>query len=581
MKDWSTACPDWEKKIVAGESLVPVGAIYEEEAAQALAVFNSLRIVDAPGRPTFGEAGGKWVEDLVRAIFGAYNPETGIREINEFFLCVAKKNGKSLISAGIMLTALIRNWRDSNELIIVAPTIKAAGNAFKPAADMVRSDPSLYAREHGFLDIQDHLRTITHLKTRATLRILAADTSTVAGNKAGFVLFDELWELANKSDADGMMREAAGGLVARPEGFTISISTMADKPPVGVFKDKLTYARNVRDGSVLDRRFLPVIYEFPDAMIEASEYENPANFRITNPYLGQTKSGVDWIANELAKEKEKGPETRNIFLSKHLNIEIGQRHRTDGWPGSFFWEKRVDERLYGEAGFQELLDRSEVVVVGIDGGGLDDLLGFCVMGREKVTRRWLVWNKAWCHPIVLERRKDIAAKLRDLEAAGELRIITEETDEDVVELCEYVELIRDKGLFPEEKAIGCDPVGTSDITDELVKRGFAVGAEDDPDDIGEVFGVKQGFNLNDAIDTLGRRVAQGKMLHGGSALMTWCVGNAKMEPKGNAKMVTKGASHSAKIDPLVATFVAAKLMAENPQVGDRSVYEDRGILMVG
>lgn len=575
MKSWSTALPDWEKRIIAGESIVPCGPIFEEEAAKALLVFNSLKIVDAPGQPTFGEAGGKWVEDLVATIFGAYNAETGVREINEFFLCVAKKNGKSLIAAGIMLTALIRNWRRSNELIIVAPTIKAAGNAFKPAADMVRADPKLYAREHGFLDIQDHLRTITHVKTGATLRILAADTSTVAGNKAGFVLFDELWELANKSDADGMMREAGGGIVARPEGFTIYISTMADKPPVGPFKDKLNYARNVRDGVIADRRFLPVIYEFPDRMIEASEYEKPENFRITNPFLGLTTSGVDWIANELAKEKEKGPETRNIFLSKHLNIEIGQRHRTDGWPGSFFWEKRADKSIAGEEGFQAVLDRSEVVVVGIDGGGLDDLLGFCVMGREKVTRRWLVWNKAWCHPIVLERRKDIASTLRTLEAAGELRIIAEETDEDVVELCEYVERIRDARLFPEEKGIGCDPVGTSDITDELVRRGFAVGREDDQEDIGEVFGVKQGFKLNDAIDTLGRRVAQGKMIHGGSALMAWCVGNAKMEPKGNARMVTKGASHSAKIDPLVATFVATKLMAENPTIY-RSVYEDRG-----
>lgn len=560
---FSTACLDWERRIVAGEPLITVGALFPSEAAQAMAVFKSLRIVEAPGMPTFGEAGDQWVFDFVEAIFGAYDHSTGRREIGEFFLCVAKKNGKSLIAAGIMLTALIRNWRQSNELIIIAPTIKAAQNAFKPAADMVRADPTLNADEQGFLKIQDHLRTITHLRTGATLRILSADGSIVVGNKAGFVLIDELWEFGSSAKADSMLKEATGGLIGRPEGFVISISTMADAPPTGVFKDKLNYARGVRDGTIQDRKFLPVIYEFPVPMIADKAYERPENFYITNPFVGRTQWGREWIADGLEKEKRKGPETRNVFLAKFLNIEIGQGLRTDNWAGALFWAKRAEPGLTIEA----LIERCDVAVVGVDGGGLDDLLGLCVLGREKITRRWLVWCKAWAHRIVLERRKEIASKLVDLDATEWLEIVDDESSADVEELADIVERVRDSGLLPAEAAIGADPAGVSDIVDELERRGFSVGEDGE---IGEIISVPQGYKLQTAVKVAERRLAQGTMIHDGSDLMVWCVANAKVEQKGNALMVTKQIAGTAKIDPVMAMFNAVTLMSMNPEAAARA-----------
>ena len=63
--------------------------------------------------------------------------------------------------------------------------------------------------------------------------------------------------------------------------------------------------------------------------------------------------------------------------------------------------------------------------------------------------------------------------------------------------------------------------------------------------------------------------------------MAWCVSNAKVEPKGNAMLITKQASSSgtgaAKIDPLMALFNAVQLMSLNPQAKGPSVYESRGM----
>ena len=133
--EWTTACPDWAQKLVAGESIIPP-PIFPEEADRALAVFKQLKIVDAPGSPTFGEACAPWVFDLVASIFGAYDPETGRRLITEWFILIPKKNSKSTIAAGIMMTAIILNWRQSAEFSILALTVEVANNAFAPARDM-------------------------------------------------------------------------------------------------------------------------------------------------------------------------------------------------------------------------------------------------------------------------------------------------------------------------------------------------------------------------------------------------------------------------------------------------------------
>jgi phage terminase large subunit-like protein len=553
---WTTSCPDWERRIVAGDPIIPP-PIFPNQAEEALAIFKSLRVTDLPGKPTFGECSEQWVFDFVSAIFGAYDAEHGNQLIREYYLLISKKNTKSTVAAGIMLTATILCWREDEEHLILSPTKEVADNSFKPAASMVRADEELSELFH----VQDHIRTISHRVTKQSLKVVAADTDTVSGKKAGRILVDEHWLFGKRIGAESMFQEALGGQISRDEGWVIYLTTQSDEPPSGVFKDKLQYFRDVRDGKIVDRKSLGVLYEFPEHMVKDKSYLLPENFHITNPNIGRSVS-KEWLEDNLIKNSHKTDGGIQTFLAKHLNLEIGMNLRSDRWMGADYWERNGDKTLT----LDELLRRSDVVDVGIDGGGLDDLLGFAVIGRDKVSGKKLHWGRAWAHPSVLERRKQEAARFMDFKGDGDL-VLVEQIGDDVSQVVAIVKRISDMGLLDK---IGVDPYGIGAILDALMDAEIT---ED------KVVGINQGWKMAGAIKTSERWLAEGQIAHGDSALMAWSVGNARIVPVGNAVSITKQASGSAKIDPLMAFLNAVSLMALNPAAAS-STYNDRGIFAV-
>jgi phage terminase large subunit-like protein len=447
---------------------------------------------------------------------------------------------------------MVLNWRQSAEFSILAPTIEIANNSYGPARDMCaeRYDEELSALMHA----QSHVKTITHRESAATLKVLAADSNTVGGKKGVGTLVDELWLFGGMADAENMLREATGGLASRPEGFTIFLTTQSDEPPAGVFKQKLQYARDVRDGKIHDPRFVPILYEFPEAMIKAGEHRKPENWRMVNPNMGKSVD-EEFLLREFRKAENDGEESMRGFLAKHLNVEIGLNLRSDRWAGADFWLAAGDKSLT----LDSLLERCEVVIPGIDGGGLDDLLGLSLLGRERETGNWLHWAHAWAHKIVLERRREIAPRLLDFAKDGDLTLVDNPGD-DVEAVAAIIFRVRDAGLLPEGKAIAVDGAGIGDIVDALVAPEEGVEGID----LERIVAIGQGWRLNGAIKTTERKVAGRKLIHCAQPLMAWCVSNARIEQGKTAISVTKQASGTAKIDPLMALFDAVSLMALNP-----------------
>ncbi len=154
---WSTACPDWERRLLAGEVLVPDLPLYKAEAARALRMFKRLRIPDVFGTPTMAEACGEWFFPIVAALFGSYDTALNKRMIQEYFLLIPKKNAKSSNGGAVMVVALLMNRRPSAEFLLIAPTKEIADIAFKQASGTILLDPTLKKLFH----IQRHIRLIT------------------------------------------------------------------------------------------------------------------------------------------------------------------------------------------------------------------------------------------------------------------------------------------------------------------------------------------------------------------------------------------------------------------------------------
>jgi phage terminase large subunit-like protein len=441
---WDFANPDWFEKLKVGRSIVPPLPLDERAAARAIAIFNKFRLPDVAGFPTNGEATGDWLRDIVGPVFGSVDDQ-GIRHVKEILAMVPKKNNKTTGAAHIMLSAMLVDETKNQEYHIYAPTHAIAERAFDQAIGAIRVDPDpmLQKRFH----VRYHIKTIEDLATGSKLKIKTFDMKVATGSVPKGALIDELHLLSSVGSARRVIGQIRGGMEPRRDSFLIFITSQSDTPPAGVFRDELTLARRIRDGGVTGDAaiLLPLLYEYPEDFqkSETRPWEDENTWSWVLPNLGRS-CHIDSLRRNAAVAREKGESEYQRWLSQHLNIEIGTALGGDRWAGSDYWDAQGDKDL----ALDHLLERSEVVVIGIDGGGIDDLFGLCVMGRCKVTRDRLVWTHAWVQRDLIKKRPEIGARLEDFARDGDLTLC-DNVGPDLDDIAQVVKRVYDTGLLPE------------------------------------------------------------------------------------------------------------------------------------
>jgi phage terminase large subunit-like protein len=278
-----------------------------------------------------------------------------------------------------------------------------------------------------------------------------------------------------------------------------------------LFASKLAYARDVRDGKIVDNNFLPVIYEYPKSYLADKLYLKPENFYITNPNLGASVD-IKTIEGLHREATHKGVVDENLFASKHLNVEIGLNLLAGRWSGADMWQETEVDKF----SLEQFIERCSVIGVGIDGGGRDDLLGFYAIGVEKITGRWVGWGHAWVMEIGLERRKSEASRMQDFANDGDLTIVPGDDGRDIDQLADIIKKIfnsgklyhgqyDERGRFTETPSIGVDPIGLGMILTVLANKGI-------PSEL--IVAVKQGYTMMPQIKTMERKLLEGQFIHG-------------------------------------------------------------------
>ena len=260
-----------------------------------------------------GKLGGKpfilelWQKAMIAALFGFIHKIDGIRKYREFILIVARKNGKSALGSAIALYMLLADGESGPEIVSAATKKDQAKIIWSEAKRMVKKSPVLSKRAKCLVsDI------VTDFND-GSFKPLSSDSNTLDGLNVHASLIDELHAIEDKNLYDVIV----DGMTAREQPISI-ITTTAGTVREGIFDIKYDECERIingyNDGSYVDERVLPIIYELDNR----TEWVDEKCFKKANPGLGTIKS-LDQLLAKVEKAKANPLLVKNL-LCKDFNI---------------------------------------------------------------------------------------------------------------------------------------------------------------------------------------------------------------------------------------------------------------------
>ena len=245
-----------------------------------------------------------WQKAFVQTLFGWLERDTGLRRFREYMLQVARKNGKSMLSACIMVYMLVADGEAGAQCVSIATKYDQAAIVYKTARKIIEQDPDLSAL------VKPIVGGMEFKLTSSTMKALASKSKTLDGLNLHYVSCDELHAIEDRNMYD-VTRQ---GMKARKQPIFGSITT-AGFAREGIYDSLFAYAQGVALGSIVDARLLPILYKLD----KREEWTDPAAWGKANPGLGTIKS-LEQLADDVEKAKN-DPSYLPTLLVKDFNIQ--------------------------------------------------------------------------------------------------------------------------------------------------------------------------------------------------------------------------------------------------------------------
>lgn len=282
--------------------------VYDNDRA-----WHAIDFIEKYCKHSKGKWGGKpvilelWQKALIAAAFGFINKNTGLRKYTEVLLIVARKNGKSTLSAAVGLYLMIADGEPGAEVYAVATKEDQAKIIWKEAKRMVKKSPALNKR------IKCLVKEIVGLGRYedSFFKPVGSDSDTLDGLNVHGACMDEIHAWKDKNLYDVIY----DGMTAREQPMLFETTTAGTVREL-VYDEKYDYASKVIDGleGFEDERLLPIIYELDSR----DEWTKPECWQKANPGLGTIKD-----RQKLAEKVEKAkrvPSLVSNLLTKDFDV---------------------------------------------------------------------------------------------------------------------------------------------------------------------------------------------------------------------------------------------------------------------
>jgi len=350
---------------------------------------HAIDFVERFCRHSKGKMGGQplilelWERALVAATFGFVHKIDRTRKYREVLLIVARKNGKSTLSAAIGLYMLIGDNEPGAEVYSLATKKDQAKIIWLEAKRMVKKSPALCRK------IKPLVAELVSDYNDGVFKPLGSDSDTQDGLNVHCALPDEIHAWKDKNLYDVVV----DGMTAREEPL-IFITTTAGTVREGIYDIKYEEASLIINKygeqplSPEEERILPIIYELDSR----KEWQDPKCWPKANPGLGTIKS-LEQLRDKVAKA-QKNPLLVKNLLCKDFNI---RETTSEAWL--------TFEQLNNPVTFDIKALRPRYGIGGADLSITTDLTAACILFMVPGDNTIYACHMYWLPEALLESRE--------------------------------------------------------------------------------------------------------------------------------------------------------------------------------